>query len=92
MLADHVIVTSDNSRSEDRIEIIREILAGCELSTPCTVISDRGDAIRYAVETAHAGDLLLLAGKGHEEYELDRTGKRYFSERETVLQAYRERK
>lgn len=90
-LADAVIVTSDNSRSEEPQSIIDEILAGVHRETPCTVILDREEAIRHAVTNASAGDLILLAGKGHEEYEISRAGRRRFCEREIVLDAYEAR-
>jgi UDP-N-acetylmuramoyl-L-alanyl-D-glutamate--2,6-diaminopimelate ligase len=90
MYADEVIVTSDNSRSEDPRMIIHEILSGMR-GNP-TVIVDRAEAIRHAVLTAKPKDLILLAGKGHEEYELNRYGKHPFSERRIVLEAFEEKK
>ena len=90
-LADLVILTSDNSRSEDKRRILLEILAGMHFQSPCTVILDRAEAIAYAVHTAERGDVLVLAGKGHEEYEIDGDGKRPFSERALVERACRER-
>ena len=77
LYADAVIVTSDNSRSEDPHAIIDEILAGMK-GNP-TVIVDRAEAIRHAVMTARPKELILRAGKGHEEYELNRFGKHPFS-------------
>ncbi len=90
LYADRVIVTSDNSRSEDPQAIIADILAGMRHGT-AEVIPDRAEAIRQAVLTAEKNDLILLAGKGHEEYEIDRTGRHRFSERELVLKACEER-
>lgn len=87
--ADRVILTSDNSRSEEPENIIEEIIMGME-SRP-TVIVDRADAIRYAICSASPGEVILLAGKGHEEYELSRNGRRSFSEREVALAALAER-
>ncbi len=87
-LADEVIVTSDNSRSEDPMQIIREIVAGMSHKMPACIIPEREKAITYAVHHARAGDILLLAGKGHEEYEITREGKRAFSEKEIVKRAY----
>ena len=84
--ADRVIVTSDNPRNENRMDIIRDILGGTDKNV-CT-IPDRADAITYALEIAAAGDIILLCGKGHENYETGPEGKRPFSERsivETVL-------
>ncbi len=88
--ADEVIVTSDNSRSEDPMEIIADILKGTE-KTNTRVIPDRREAIFSAILEARAGDVILLAGKGHEEYEISRAGRVRFSEREIVRQAYEER-
>lgn len=87
-LADFTIVTSDNSRSEEPLNIIEEILGGMERGACCAVIPRREDAIRFAVLNARAGDLILLAGKGHEEYEITREGRRSFSEKELVKEAF----
>lgn len=89
--ADYVIVTSDNSRGEDPNDIIREILVGIDPQKPHTVIVDRAEAIRQAILTARTGDVILLAGKGHEEYEIDRTGRKPFLEKEIVREAFAER-
>ena len=68
-LSDHLIVTSDNPRTEDPAAIIADILPGLEgKNTPYTVIEDRVQAIRWGLENAREGDILLLAGKGHETY------------------------
>lgn len=90
-LADSVIITSDNPRSEMPEDIISDIMEGVDKESDHTVICDRREAIRHAVLTARAGDVILLAGKGHEKYEIDISGKRYFSEKEIVLEAYSER-
>ncbi len=90
--ADAVIVTSDNSRGEDPQQIIDEILKGIPEKTPCTVILDRRAAITHAVAGAQTGDLILLAGKGHEEYEITREGRFPFYEREIVKSAYAARR
>ena len=69
-LADFVIVTSDNPRTEDPMAIINEILPGVkEFSTPYTVEPDRVKAIHYAMDHAQPGDVIILAGKGHEDYQ-----------------------
>lgn len=88
-LADRVVVTSDNSRTEDPDAIIEDILAGMEAPERwrVEVIRDRHAAIVHAVQTAEAGDILLLAGKGHEAYEISREGVRPFCEREIVQAA-----
>ncbi len=86
-LSDFVIVTSDNSRSEEPENIISDIVKGISHGCPYTVIENRKEAIEYAVENARRGDVILLAGKGHEEYEITKFGKKPFSERELVLKA-----
>ncbi|MEA4833414.1 MAG: UDP-N-acetylmuramoyl-L-alanyl-D-glutamate--2,6-diaminopimelate ligase [Oscillospiraceae bacterium] len=85
-MSDYVIITSDNSRSESKESIISDILAGItDTNTPYKTITSRIEAIHYAIDIAEAGDVILLAGKGHEEYEIDSTGKHPFSERNVVL-------
>jgi len=86
--ADHVILTSDNSRGEDPKTIIEEILAGVDPKTPTDVIISREEAIAHAVIHAKEGDLILLAGKGHEKYEITRQGRRDFDEKKAVKQAF----
>ncbi len=90
-LADFLILTSDNSRSEAPEAILREILRGVDKERPFCTIVDRGEAIRYAVLAARRGDILLLAGKGHEEYEIRGSQRLPFSEREIVKKALAER-
>lgn len=67
-LSDRVVVTSDNPRSEDPLQIMREIESGC--SGQYTLVADRAQAIAAAVADAHAGDCVVIAGKGHEDYQL----------------------
>ena len=88
--ADRVIITSDNSRGEDPDTIIKEILDGVE-NRKYTVIPERREAIRQAVLEAERGDVILLAGKGHEEYEIDRNGRHPFCEKKIALEAFEER-
>ncbi len=89
--ADFLIVTSDNPRNEDPDEIIKDIIVGLEgTDTPYIEISDRKNAIFYAVENAQKGDIILLAGKGHEDYQvLANDVKIHFDEREVVAEALR---
>jgi len=86
-LADLTIVTSDNSRSEEPSEIIKQIVKGIDRERPYKVIENRREAIEYAVSSAENGDIILLAGKGHERYETDKTGKHEFDERVCVRDA-----
>ncbi len=90
-LADQVIITSDNSRGENPIAIIDDILQGIPPEMPHTVIQSRAAAIEYAIMTASVGDIILLSGKGHESYEIDQSGKHPFSERALVKEAYHKR-
>ena len=91
--ADYVIVTSDNPRSEDPDEIIKDILVGTNgSSTPVKVIANRIDAIKYAISIAQAGDIIVLAGKGHETYQILNTGTIHLDEREIVKEALDELK
>lgn len=87
-LADHVIVTSDNSRTEDPLRIIHDILQGMRDRRKRTVIVNRRRAITYAIENARKDDIILLVSKGHENYELI-DGKRLpFDEKEIVREAF----
>lgn len=83
-LADLTILTSDNARGEDPDAILEQILRGVDKEKPYLVIKDRRLAISYAIENARTGDILLLAGKGHEEYEIKGSARLPFSEREIV--------
>ncbi len=85
--ADLTIVTSDNSRTENTTDIINEILKGIDKERPYTVIESREKAIEYAINSAKDYDIVLLAGKGHEEYEIINGAKKYFSEREIAISA-----
>jgi len=84
-LADLSIITSDNPDSEDPNEIIREILSWFDKTRPYVVIPDREEAIRAAVRMAEPGDIVLLAGKGHENYQLIRGENVPFSEKGILL-------
>ena len=69
-LADYSILTSDNPRLEDPMEILREIEAGIQpTGAPYTVIENRREAIRFAMQMGKPGDVIVLAGKGHETYQ-----------------------
>lgn len=86
-LSDFVIVTSDNSRSEPTSSIIADIMSGFDHECPHTVIDDRRRAIEFAVHNASDGDVIVLAGKGHEEYQTINGTTLPFSERQIVLDA-----
>ena len=79
--ADKIIVTDDNPRTEDPEKIISDILAGCPEGADVTVINDRAEAIRKAVEIKGKNDVVLIAGKGAENYQITKSGKKFFSDR-----------
>ena len=90
--ADFCIVTADNPGDEPPEETMREICAVLEeRGREYVAIPDRAEAIRYAVRHARAGDMVLLAGKGHEDYQLIGTRRVPFSEKEILLAAVEER-
>lgn len=85
--ADFVIVTSDNPRSEEPSAIIEDILVGMDgTPTPYKIIENRIEAIKYAVETAQKDDIIVLAGKGHETYQILKEGTIHLDEREVVAE------
>ncbi len=87
-LSDYVIVTSDNPRSENPAAIIEEIVGGIKgAKTPYTVVENRIEAIHYAIKNAKPGDTILLAGKGHETYQILADGTIHLDEREVVAEA-----
>ena len=86
--ADLVVVTSDNPRTEEPMAIIEEIVKGMtECATPAQVICDREAAIAWVLDKALPGDVILLAGKGHEDYQVVGHEKRHMDEREIVAAA-----
>lgn len=86
-LSDFCVVTSDNPRSENPGEIIKDILEGMVgIDTPYEVVEQRRDAIEYAIKNAQKDDIILLAGKGHETYQILPTGTIHFDEREVVAE------
>ena len=92
MLAEQVIITNDNVRFEDPAVIVQDILAGCAHPEKIRVEHDRRLAIQQAIEQASSEDVILLAGKGHENYQI--IGDQYlpFSELEIVRQGLRARR
>jgi UDP-N-acetylmuramoyl-L-alanyl-D-glutamate--2,6-diaminopimelate ligase len=88
---DFTVITSDNPRTEDPKRIVEDILAGVPSSAKenqdYRVIVDRRQAIEYAIENARSGDLILIAGKGHEDYQIIGSEKIYFDDREIAANA-----
>ncbi len=87
--ADFVIVTNDNPRSENPNSILNQILVGMKEKSNFAVVPDRKSAIEYAIATARKGDIILLAGKGHEDYEINANGRMPFDERKILYEAYK---
>ena len=84
LFADRIVVTSDNPRSEDPLQIINEIVEGISLSAKITQLVNREEAIVYALENADQDDIILIAGKGHEAYQQIGSQKHAFSDQEVV--------
>ncbi len=82
-LADHVIITADNPRNEDPLAIIEDIKRGM-VKNNYRVILDRREAIRESLAWAIPGDIVLVAGKGHEDYQIFSNGKIHFNDSEVV--------
>ena len=83
--SDLAVITSDNPRTEDPQAIIEDILAGVkQTQKPYVVIADRREAIRWAMDHAQKDDIIVLAGKGHETYQIIGTEHRHLDEREEV--------
>ena len=90
-LADYCILTSDNPRTEDPLTILSEVESGVQ-KTDCAYekIADRRAAIQRAVEIAEAGDVILIAGKGHETYQIFAEQTIHFDDMEEVQRAFGE--
>lgn len=92
-LADLTVVTSDNPRFEEPMDIIEDILAGVKKADGAYVtIPDRKEAIAYCIEHAMPGDVIILAGKGHEDYQEIKGVKHHMDERELIADILKEKK
>ncbi|MDR2570643.1 MAG: UDP-N-acetylmuramoyl-L-alanyl-D-glutamate--2,6-diaminopimelate ligase [Oscillospiraceae bacterium] len=91
-LADYMVITSDNPRTEEPGKIIDEILTGIgQSNTPYIVLENRREAICWALDNIKTGDVLLLAGKGHETYQICGNEKIHFDDREVVMEHIRQK-
>lgn len=87
LAADYAVVTSDNPRTEDPNAIIEDIVAGMNEGTDhFEVVPDRHEAIARAIALANPGDAILIAGKGHEDYQIIGTEKHHFDDREIAAE------
>jgi UDP-N-acetylmuramoyl-L-alanyl-D-glutamate--2,6-diaminopimelate ligase len=92
-IADFSIITSDNPRTEDPEAIIADILGGVTAGKDrWTAITDRREAIRWAIENHRPGDVIVLCGKGHETYQEINHVKHHMDEREIVAEIIESRK
>ena len=86
--SDFVIITSDNPRTEDPLKIIEEAAVGIKTTgTDFSIVTDRRDAIFQAVERSRTGDVVIIAGKGHETYQIIGNNKFHFDDREVASEA-----
>ena len=89
--ADRVVLTNDNPRTEDPAAILAAILGGMDEPDAATVIPDRAEAIHRALADAAPGDVVVVAGKGHETIQIVGTEKKHFDDREVIRAAFAER-
>lgn len=85
-LGDKVVLTDDNPRSEDPVLIVKDMLAGLSKPAEAIVQHDRFKALFYALENAAPQDIILLAGKGHEDYQIRNGETIHYSDRESAMQ------
>jgi len=91
-IADFCVVTSDNPRTEDPMQIIDDILKGMDKTLNCHVEEDRESAIQYAINMAGQDDTVLIAGKGHETYQIVKSGILPFDDRLVAARALQKRR
>lgn len=87
-LSDITVVTSDNPRTEDPAAIIEDILEGIDSKSGVVIRIRRRAGIQHALKSARAGDVVLIAGKGHEDYQIVGTKRRHFDDREVVREYF----
>jgi len=85
--ADYIVVTSDNPRQEDPSEIIKDIQRGISLDSEILVEPERSIAIQFAIAKAAKNDVVLIAGKGHEDYQILKNQTIHFDDREQARKA-----
>jgi UDP-N-acetylmuramoyl-L-alanyl-D-glutamate--2,6-diaminopimelate ligase len=90
-LCDYYIMTQDNSRTEDPEQIFNEMLAGLKHPEKAIIEWDRKKAIHQAIMQAKSEDVILIAGKGHEKYQIIGINKNPFSDQREVQEALKER-
>jgi len=86
---DEAIITSDNPRSEKPQKIIDDILEGIPLDFPYRIIVDRREAIKTALSMARGNDCIVIAGKGHEDYQEIQGVRHHFNDKEMVIELFK---
>ncbi|MCB2359322.1 UDP-N-acetylmuramoyl-L-alanyl-D-glutamate--2,6-diaminopimelate ligase [Clostridium estertheticum] len=89
-LSDFSFITSDNPRTEDPLEIIKDVVRGIEKNN-FEIIENRREAIKRAIESATTGDIIVIAGKGHEDYQILKDKTIHFDEREVISEILKEK-
>ena len=89
-LSDFSFITSDNPRTEDPMEIIKDVASGIEKSN-FEIIENRREAIKEAIKSAKLGDIIVIAGKGHEDYQILKDKTIHFDEREVIAEILKEK-
>ena len=89
--SDRVVITSDNPRNENPQLIIDEVMSGISSRESIKVELERGDAIEIAISQASKNDVVLVAGKGHEDYQIFGNSKVHFDDREEVRRVLKNR-
>jgi UDP-N-acetylmuramoyl-L-alanyl-D-glutamate--2,6-diaminopimelate ligase len=92
LYSDQVIITSDNPRSEKPSDIINDIISGIPKTQASKVLSiqERKEAIKVACEMADSGDIILIAGKGHEKFQIIGKQKFHFDDLETTIEIFKQ--
>jgi UDP-N-acetylmuramoyl-L-alanyl-D-glutamate--2,6-diaminopimelate ligase len=92
LYSDQVIITSDNPRSEKLSDIINDIISGIPKTQASKVLSiqERKEAIKVACEMADSGDIILIAGKGHEKFQIIGKQKFHFDDLETTIEIFKQ--
>ena len=89
-LSDFSFITSDNPRTENPLEIIKDVVLGIEKNN-FEIIENRREAIKRAIESATTGDIIVIAGKGHEDYQILKDKTIHFDEREVISEILKEK-
>ena len=85
--SDLTIITSDNPRTEDPVAILQQVQIGIKIGKESVLIEDRIEAIYFAIRNANPGDTVVIAGKGHEDYQIIGREKIHLDDRETAREA-----